>query len=71
MCIGVFVYAYNLYFAGIARRYSLNDSSVSESSGDRAVTDTAYVLFYRRRTGSLRWAGIVPLPEAEKIIDED
>lgn len=30
-------------------RYDFNDSSVSSTTPERAVTGTAYVLFYKRR----------------------
>jgi ubiquitin C-terminal hydrolase len=44
-------------------RYSFNDSFVQPSSAQAAVNDLAYVLFYKRRTGELKWAGIEPLEE--------
>ncbi|CAM9316641.1 unnamed protein product [Heterosigma akashiwo] len=37
--------------------YSFNDSSVHATEARAAVTARAYVLFYKRRRGSLRWAG--------------
>ena len=38
--------------------YSFNDSSVQEiASPEEAISSKAYVLFYRRRQGSLKWAG--------------
>ena len=47
----------------VMSRYSFNDSYVSESSAETAVSDLAYVLFYKRKQGELKWAGIVPLEE--------
>jgi ubiquitin C-terminal hydrolase len=38
--------------------YDFNDGSVREVDAAAAVTPRAYVLFYRRRTGSLRWGGL-------------
>jgi ubiquitin carboxyl-terminal hydrolase 4/11/15 len=38
--------------------YDLNDSSVSPTSADACLTPQAYVLFYRRKVGSLRWGGL-------------
>jgi Ubiquitin carboxyl-terminal hydrolase len=51
--------------------YKHNDSWVSETTAASAVTGQAYVLFYKRRTGALKWAGIEPLSEADKIVDPD
>jgi len=42
--------------------YNFNDSSVSMTEPSSAVASTAYVLFYRRRTGALKWAGMIPHP---------
>eukprot|EP01035_Chromulina_nebulosa_P017964 gene17964-23594_t len=41
--------------------YEFNDSSVSEVSEDRIVSSLAYVLFYKRRSGSSKWGGITPM----------
>ncbi|KAL9189843.1 hypothetical protein ACHAXT_009518 [Thalassiosira profunda] len=38
--------------------YRYNDSHVGTTSGDAAVTGGAYLLFYERAKGSLRWAGM-------------
>jgi len=38
--------------------YRYNDSHVSGTSGDMAVTGGAYLLFYKRKTGTSRWAGL-------------
>ena len=38
--------------------YRYNDSNVGTTSGDAAVTGGAYLLFYKRAKGSLRWAGM-------------
>jgi ubiquitin carboxyl-terminal hydrolase 8 len=38
--------------------YRYNDSHVGETSGDAAVTGGAYLLFYQRSKGSLRWGGL-------------
>mmetsp|Transcript_22307 Transcript_22307/g.32479 ORF Transcript_22307/g.32479 Transcript_22307/m.32479 type:complete len:1180 (+) Transcript_22307:45-3584(+) len=47
--------------------YRFNDSSVEEICAEDAVSPKAYVLFYKRRHGSARWAGMVPLEEELKI----
>lgn len=49
--------------------YKFNDSVVSETSENSIVSGTAYVLFYKRRTGGLRWGGIIPNPNP--LPDED
>lgn len=51
--------------------YSFNDSFVSECSSDKAITELAYVLFYKRKTGSFRWGGLKPLSEEDKLPDEE
>jgi len=38
--------------------YRYNDSHVSGTSGDMAITGGAYLLFYKRKTGTSRWAGL-------------
>merc|ERR1740124_282525 len=38
--------------------YRYDDSHVSVTSGDTAVTGGAYLLFYKRKTGVSRWAGL-------------
>ena len=38
--------------------YRYNDSHVGSTSGDAAMTGGAYLLFYQRVKGSLRWAGM-------------
>ena len=38
--------------------YRYNDSHVGSTSGDASVTGGAYLLFYQRRKGSLKWAGM-------------
>lgn len=38
--------------------YDFNDSIVSSSAPDRCITPQAYVLFYRRKKGTLRWGGL-------------
>lgn len=38
--------------------YRYNDSNVGTTSGDAAMTGGAYLLFYQRVKGSLRWAGM-------------
>jgi hypothetical protein len=50
--------------------YKLNDGFVSLSDSEKVVTDLAYVLFYRRRSGKLKWGGVQPLPEEEQLSDE-
>ena len=51
--------------------YSFNDSFVSETTPANAVTDLAYLLFYKRKNGSCRWGGLLPLPEADQLPDEE
>ena len=46
--------------------YRYNDSQVGTTSGDAAVTGGAYLLFYKRSRGSLRWAGM----EREMMAEE-
>ena len=52
--------------------YKLNDGFVSPcaSEADKVVTDQAYVLFYKRRNGKLKWGGVQPLSEEEQLSDE-
>ncbi len=38
--------------------YRYNDSHVGSTSGEASVTGGAYLLFYQRVKGSLRWAGM-------------
>lgn len=45
--------------------YRYNDSHVGSTSGDASVTGGAYLLFYQRVKGSLRWAGMEKQMEAE------
>jgi len=40
--------------------YSFNDSHVSECSPLSAISSEAYVLFYKRRHGPLKWGGLIP-----------
>ncbi|CAM9309721.1 unnamed protein product [Chrysoparadoxa australica] len=37
--------------------YSFNDAQVGRTEADSGVSSEAYVLFYKRRHGSLRWSG--------------
>lgn len=48
--------------------YSFNDSHVSRVDASSAVDSSAYVLFYKRRHGSLKWSGVVP--SSEPMSDE-
>jgi ubiquitin C-terminal hydrolase len=50
--------------------YNFNDSFVSETTAQSAVNEMAYVLFYRRKTGGVKWAGVTPL-EHPGLPDED
>jgi ubiquitin carboxyl-terminal hydrolase 4/11/15 len=62
--VGSLIIVNALYFIWMAfYRYSFNDSFVSPSSAAAAVNELAYVLFYRRRNGDLKWAGIEPLEQ--------
>ena len=47
------------------RWYRYNDAHVGETTGDAAVTGGAYLLFYQRAKGSMRWGGM------EKAMKED
>ena len=38
--------------------YDFNDSIVGPTSPESCLTERAYVLFYRRKLGSLRWGGL-------------
>jgi len=40
--------------------FNFNDSFVSSANASDAVTASAYVLFYKRRSASVKWAGINP-----------
>jgi len=51
--------------------YSLNDSMVNETSANEAISALAYVLFYKRKTGSFKYGGIEPLSESEQLPDEE
>lgn len=41
--------------------FNFNDSFVSSANATDAVTTSAYVLFYKRRNATVKWAGIRPL----------
>ena len=41
--------------------YRYNDSHVGSTTGDAAISGGAYLLFYKRITGSLKWAGMEKL----------
>ena len=55
------------HYTAVARRldgeggygpwYAYNDCSVNRVDASRVVTPQAYVLFYQRRQGALRWGG--------------
>lgn len=45
--------------------YNFNDSFTSKATTDDIVTTRAYVLFYKRRSGDVKWAGIEPIAEGE------
>lgn len=38
--------------------YSCDDTRVEEASAQDSITPNAYVLFYRRKTGGAKWAGM-------------
>jgi len=50
--------------------YNFNDSYVSETTAESAVSEQSYVLFYKRKTGDLKWAGLVPLEDPGLPDDE-
>jgi hypothetical protein len=43
--------------------FSFNDSFVRECTPESAITTEAYVLFYKRRHGHLKWGGLRPSEE--------
>ena len=45
--------------------YRYNDSHVGSTSGDASVTGGAYLLFYQRRKGSAKWAGMETILNAK------
>jgi hypothetical protein len=52
--------------------YRYNDSNVGFTSGDAAITGGAYLLFYQRTKGSMRWAGMEKeLSGTPPSVDED
>jgi ubiquitin carboxyl-terminal hydrolase 8 len=53
--------------------YRYNDSNVGFTSGDAAITGGAYLLFYQRSKGSLRWAGMEKelSGSSQPIVDEE
>lgn len=51
--------------------YRYNDSNVGFTSGDAAITGGAYLLFYQRIKGSLRWAGMEKELNQTPMVDED
>lgn len=60
------------HYTAVARNFSnnkwyqFNDSSVYEVASEQCKTNKAYVLFYKRRTGSLKWAGVCPVSPQEQ-----
>ena len=51
--------------------YRYNDSNVGFTSGDAAITGGAYLLFYQRIKGTLRWAGMEEELSGTPSVDED
>ncbi|KAL7538034.1 hypothetical protein ACHAXR_008245 [Thalassiosira sp. AJA248-18] len=51
--------------------YRYNDSHVGSTSGDAAVTGGAYLLFYQRVKGTLRWAGMEKQMVAQQHNDQN
>ena len=51
--------------------YRYNDSNVGFTSGDAAITGGAYLLFYQRIKGSLRWAGMEKELSGTPMLDAD
>jgi hypothetical protein len=64
----VYIHIYIHIYMSI-RWYNFNDAYVSETTAAHSVSELSYVLFYKRRTGNLLWAGQVPLEEG--LPDED
>ena len=50
-------------------RYDFNDSYVRETAAQDSISPKAYVLFYKRRKGALRWSGMIP-PATTGLEDE-
>ena len=50
--------------------YRYNDSHVGSTSGDASVTGGAYLLFYQRKKGSSRWAGMEKIMKSN-LLDPD
>lgn len=52
--------------------YDFNDSSVTPTTAEKSVSPQAYVLFYKRKKGSLRWGGlsILSLPPSSSPSEE-
>lgn len=52
--------------------YSFNDSSVRATHPSHAISPKSYVIFYKRRGASIRWAGINPeqIPDSMLMDDE-
>ncbi|CAB9517045.1 Ubiquitin carboxyl-terminal hydrolase [Seminavis robusta] len=46
--------------------YRCNDSHIGRTSGEAAVTGGAYLLFYQRKTGLSRWAGMESAMQEQK-----
>lgn len=47
--------------------YAFNDSNVSPTTAERSVSPQAYVLFYGRKVGSLKWGGLTSLANTSDV----
>jgi ubiquitin carboxyl-terminal hydrolase 4/11/15 len=56
VCIIISIGHYTAYAKNLVddKWYNLDDSSVSQVQPERAITQAAYVLFYRRRSRTIR-----------------
>jgi hypothetical protein len=51
--------------------YSFNDSSVRPTHPSHGISPKSYVIFYKRRGASLRWAGINPQQIPDSLLMDD
>jgi len=64
-------YRYNDSNVGFTSGDAAINSNVGFTSGDAAITGGAYLLFYQRIKGSLRWAGMEKELNGTPNVDED
>lgn len=51
--------------------YKLDDSTVSESTPEAAIDGKAYVLFYKRRGAPMKYGGIIPTNDTDKLPNDE